>query len=78
MAGDGIGPGQRSDHAWAAGPAAELGFLPLQAGHFWPGIAGEVRWNLLRPTFEFLNYGPIFTASRFDSSLFLRLGPRFR
>lgn len=52
MAGDGIGPGQRSDHAWAAGPAAELGFLPLQAGHFWPGIAGEVRWNLLRPTFR--------------------------
>ncbi|HWA73405.1 MAG TPA: hypothetical protein VG937_13760 [Polyangiaceae bacterium] len=74
---DGLGPGRRPGHAWAAGPALEIGFEPLRTQHWWLGIAAEARWNLLRPTFEFLNHGPIFTASRFDFSLFLRLGPRF-
>jgi hypothetical protein len=74
---DGLGPGRRPDHAWAAGPAAEIGFEPLQIPVWWLGISAEARWNVLRPTFEFRNYGSIFTASRFDLSLFLRLGPRF-
>lgn len=75
---EGLGPGRRPDHAWAFGPAAEISFEPLQIPVWWLGISAEARWNLLRPTFEFRNYGPIFTASRFDFSLFLRLGPRFR
>jgi hypothetical protein len=74
---DGLGPGRRPDHAWAAGPAAEISFEPLRIPGWWLGVSAEARWNLLRPTFEFRNYGPIFTASRFDFSLFLRLGPRF-
>lgn len=77
LAGDGIGPGHRSDHAWAAGPSVEACFLPVQTRLFWLGIVGDARWHVLRPTFEFRNYGPIFTASRFDFSIFLRVGPRF-
>lgn len=77
LAGTGRGLGNRSDTAWAAGPTAGLCFLPLHRTRIWVGLVGEAQWNLLRPRFEFLNYGPIFTASRFNFSMFFQVGPRF-
>lgn len=77
LAGTGIGSGSRSDSAWAAGPNAGVGFLPLRRGVFWAGVLGTLQWNALRPSFEFLNHGPIFTVSRYSFSLFLQVGPRF-
>jgi hypothetical protein len=77
LAGEGRGSGARADTAWAAGPNAGLCFLPLPRGLLWLGFGGELHWNALRPRFEFSHFGPIFTASPLDFSLFLRVGPRF-
>jgi len=78
LSGEGEGVGQRSDTAWGGGPNAALSFLPLPSGPLWLGLGTELQWNVIRPTFEFASHGPIFTSSRFDFSVFLRLGPRFR
>jgi hypothetical protein len=78
LSGEGEGVGQRSDTAWGGGPNMALSFLPLPSGPLWLALGTELQWNVIRPTFEFASHGPIFTSSRFDFSVFLRLGPRFR
>jgi hypothetical protein len=75
--GTGLGSGARDGSAWAWGPALSLGFLPVRTRWFWFGLAGELRWNLVRPRFEFLNYGEIFSASALSGGIFLQIGPRF-
>jgi hypothetical protein len=75
--GAGIGPGRRDDSAWAYGPFAWVGVLPLETRWFWLELSGELHWNMQRPKFEILQYGEIFSSSPLSGGIFLHGGARF-
>ncbi len=77
LSGSGLGTAaDRTAGAWALGPSAGVAVALLPAGPVLMMVGGDAHWNVIRPSFEILNYGEVFSSSLVDFSIFFRVGPR--
>ena len=78
LSGSGIGGfSPREGSAWEVSPTLAASFIPFARPPFWTAVGVEGQLNLLRPSFEILNYDEVFQVSHVSGSGFARAGVVF-